>query len=222
MQDLRRALRQGGIELKVVKNTLLKRAAEDAGQPDLMQIIEGPIALAISYGDVIEASRALTGFLATAPQGFAIRGGYMDGSILTLNDLRDLVRIPARPVLIAMILGQLQSPLAGFIGLLFIIPGVEWTLRVNGRATLVRDDDVREELAAQGVVPELAIAVEVEEAFLHCPKCFLRAKLWDTDEWMPREEQPSFAAILKAQTKYDDVPVEAIAQALATDEKRLY
>ena len=108
------------------------------------------------------------------------------------------------------------------VGLLFIIPGVEWTLRVNGRATLVRDDDVREELAAQGVLPELAIAVEVEEAFLHCPKCFLRAKLWDTDEWMPREEQPSFAAILKAQTKYDDVPVEAIAQALATDEKRLY
>ena len=108
------------------------------------------------------------------------------------------------------------------VGLLFIIPGVEWTLRVNGRAMLVRDDDVREELAAQGVVPELAIAVEVEEAFLHCPKCFLRAKLWDTDEWMPREEQPSFAAILKAQTKYDDVPVEAIAQALAADEKKLY
>ena len=108
------------------------------------------------------------------------------------------------------------------VGLLFIIPGVEWTLRVNGRAMLVRDDDVREELAAQGVVPELAIAVDVEEAFLHCPKCFLRAKLWDTDEWMPREEQPSFAAILKAQTKYDDVPVEAIAQALAADEKKLY
>jgi PPOX class probable FMN-dependent enzyme len=107
------------------------------------------------------------------------------------------------------------------IGLLFIIPGAEWTLRVNGRAMLVRDDDIRERLAAQGVVPELAIAVEVEEAFLHCPKCFLRAKLWDTDEWMPREEQPSFAAILKAQTKYD-VPVEAIAQALAADEKKLY
>ena len=108
------------------------------------------------------------------------------------------------------------------VGLLFIIPGVEWTLRVNGRATLVRDDDLRRELSAQGVVPELAIGVEVEEAFLHCPKCFLRAKLWDTDEWMPREEQPSFAAILKAQTKYDDVPVEAIEKALAADEKKLY
>jgi large subunit ribosomal protein L10 len=118
MQDLRRNLRQGGIELRVVKNTLLKRAAEDAGQPDLMKVIEGPVALAISYGDVIEASRALTGALGTSPQGFSIRGGYMDGSVLTLNDLRDLVRIPARPVLIATILGQLQSPLASFVGLL--------------------------------------------------------------------------------------------------------
>lgn len=108
------------------------------------------------------------------------------------------------------------------IGLIFIIPGVEWTLRVNGRAQLVRDDNIREDLAGQGVVPELAIAVEVEEAFLHCPKCFLRAKLWDTEEWMPREDHPSFAAILKAQTKYDEVPVEAIARALAADEKNLY
>jgi len=118
IQDLRRALRQGGIELKVVKNSLLKRAAEEAGQPDLMQIVEGPVALAFSYGDVIEASKALTSFMATAPQSFGVRGGYMDGSVLTLNDLRDLVRIPPRPVLIATILGQLQSPLAGFVGLL--------------------------------------------------------------------------------------------------------
>ena len=108
------------------------------------------------------------------------------------------------------------------VGLLFIIPGVEWTLRINGRAQIVRDDDVRETLAAQGVVPELAIAVHVEEAFLHCPKCMLRAKLWDADAYLPRDEQPSFAAILKEQTRYDEVPVEAIEKALAADEKKLY
>ena len=118
MQDLRRKLRGGGLDVRVVKNTLLKRAAEDAGQPDLVNIVEGPTALAFSYGDVIEASKALTGALQGAPQGFGIRGGYMDGAVLTLNDLRDLVRIPPRPVLIATLLGQLQSPLAGFIALL--------------------------------------------------------------------------------------------------------
>jgi large subunit ribosomal protein L10 len=117
MQDLRRALREGGIELRVVKNTLLKRAADEAGQPDLMNMIEGPVALAFSYGDVIEASKALTGSLTAAPQGYTVRGGYMDGTVLSLNDLRDLVKIPPRPVLIATILGQLQSPLASFVGL---------------------------------------------------------------------------------------------------------
>ena len=114
MQELRRSLRAGGIELRVVKNTLLKLAAEEAGSPDLMQIIEGPVALAFSYGDVIEASKALTSATGTAGSGFAVRGGYMDGAVLTLNDLRDLVKIPPRPVLIATILGQLQSPLASF------------------------------------------------------------------------------------------------------------
>jgi len=118
IQGLRRALRQGGIELRVVKNTLVKRAADEAGQPDLMNIVEGPVALAFSYGDVIEASKVLTASMTGAPQGWAVRGGYMDGSVLTLNDLRDLVKIPPRPVLIAMILGQLQSPLATFVGLM--------------------------------------------------------------------------------------------------------
>jgi large subunit ribosomal protein L10 len=118
IQDLRRALRQGGIELKVVKNTLVKRAAEEAGQPDLMNIVEGPVALAFSYGDVIEASKVLTASMTGAPQGWTVRAGYMDGAALTLNDLRDLVKIPPRPVLIAMILGQLQSPLATFVGLM--------------------------------------------------------------------------------------------------------
>ena len=114
----------------------------------------------------------------------------------------------------------LQNP---HVGLLFVIPGVEWTLRVNGRATIVRDDDLRESMAVNGKVPSVAIGVHVEEAFMHCPKCFIRAKLWDTDEWMAPEDQPSFAAILRVQAKYDEVPVEAIAAALKADsEKNLY
>jgi hypothetical protein len=108
----------------------------------------------------------------------------------------------------------LENPHAG---LLFIIPGVEWTLRVNGRATIVRDDDIRARFAVNGKTPVLAIAITVEEAFMHCPKCFIRAKLWHTEEWMAPEEQPSFAAILREQTKYDSVPLEAIEKALEVD-----
>jgi ribosomal protein L10 len=118
MVEMRRRLREAGIDVKVIKNTLLKLAAEGAGQPDLLDIVEGPTALALTYGDAIEAAKALSGYAQGAPQGFAIRGGYMDGSVLSAKDVRDLVRIPPRPVLLAQFMGQMQSPLAGFVGLM--------------------------------------------------------------------------------------------------------
>jgi PPOX class probable FMN-dependent enzyme len=94
----------------------------------------------------------------------------------------------------------LENPHAG---LLFMIPGVDWTLRVNGRAAVVRDDDLRAKMAVGGVSPELAIMIDVQEAFLHCPRCVLRANLWDTAGWMPKDKQPSFAKIMRDHTKYD-------------------
>jgi len=118
MVEMRRRLREAGIEVKVVKNSLLRLAAEETGRADLLQIIEGPTALAVSYGDVIEAARALSGYAQGAPQGFAIRGGFMDGAVLSAQDIRDLVSIPPKPVLLAQFMGQMQSPLAGFVGLM--------------------------------------------------------------------------------------------------------
>jgi large subunit ribosomal protein L10 len=118
MVEMRRRLREAGIEVKVVKNSLLRLAAEDMGRGDLLQIIEGPTALAVSYGDVIEAARALASYAQGAPQGFSIRGGFMDGTVLSAQDIRDLVGIPPRPVLLAQFMGQMQSPLAGFVGLM--------------------------------------------------------------------------------------------------------
>jgi len=118
MVEMRRRLREAGIEVRVIKNSLLKLAAEDAGQGELLQIVEGPTALAVSYGDVIEAAKALSGYAQGAPQGFAIRGGFMDGAVLSAQDIRDLVRIPPKPVLLAQFMGQMQSPLAGFVGLM--------------------------------------------------------------------------------------------------------
>jgi large subunit ribosomal protein L10 len=118
MVEMRHRLREAGIEMKVIKNTLLKLAAEEAGQADLLRVVEGPTALALTYGDVIEAAKSLAAYAQSAPSAFAIRGGFMDGAVLTAQDLRDLVRIPPRPVLLAQFMGQMQSPLAGFVGLL--------------------------------------------------------------------------------------------------------
>jgi uncharacterized protein len=65
------------------------------------------------------------------------------------------------------------------VGLIFFIPGERETLRVAGRAIIVRDQDIRRALADDGRMPELAMVVIVERAFFHCGKCIKRAKLWD-------------------------------------------
>jgi uncharacterized protein len=70
----------------------------------------------------------------------------------------------------------LQNP---GVGLVFFVPGERETLRVAGRAVIVRDQDIRSALADNGRMPELAMIVIVERAFFHCGKCITRSKLWD-------------------------------------------
>lgn len=118
MQDLRRKLREGGLEVKVVKNTLLRIAADQAGKAEVTRIVEGPTALALSYGDIIEAAKAMTGYAQGAPQAFSLRGGYLDGAILTANDLKELTKIPPKPVLLSQFMGLMEGPLVGFLGLM--------------------------------------------------------------------------------------------------------
>ncbi len=82
----------------------------------------------------------------------------------------------------------LESPQ---VGLLFVIPGVGDTLRVNGRATLVTDAELLEPTAVEGKVPQLGILVDVEQVFTHCSKAFIRSQLWDPDRFVDRDELPS-------------------------------
>ena len=105
--------------------------------------------------------------------------------------------------------------------LIFLIPGMEETLRVNGGAQIVRDEAVLERCAVDGKRPNLAIAVDVKEAFIHCPKCFLRSKLWDTTTWRPRSELPSMGAMMVDMLKID-IPVETVEKALDEAHKKLY
>jgi uncharacterized protein len=76
---------------------------------------------------------------------------------------------------------------SGRAGLLFLIPGMEETLRVNGRAWLTRDEAVLDRLAGEAKPPKIAVGVEVEEAFLHCAKAFKRSGLWRPEEWPSTE-----------------------------------
>jgi PPOX class probable FMN-dependent enzyme len=104
---------------------------------------------------------------------------------------------------------------------LFIIPGAEWTLRVNGRAEITRDEAVLDRSAVNGKRPPLGIAVRVEEAFLHCPKCMLRSHLWDEETWAHKGDL-SFAQIARDHVQLEHIPVEVIEQALDKAHETLY
>jgi len=82
------------------------------------------------------------------------------------------------------------------VALYFLVPGVRETLRVQGTATIVRDQSLRDSMAVKGKVPGLAIVVDVDEAFMHCAKCVVRSQLWKTEDWPDPDEVPNLAAAL--------------------------
>jgi PPOX class probable FMN-dependent enzyme len=84
------------------------------------------------------------------------------------------------------------------IALLFLIPGVNDTFRVNGRARIVDDPELLAASEVEGKVPQLGILVEVEEAYTQCPKAFLRSDLWNPERHIDRSELPSNGEILRA------------------------
>jgi PPOX class probable FMN-dependent enzyme len=105
------------------------------------------------------------------------------------------------------------------VGLIFLVPGNDFTLRVNGRAVITREPELLRTLDAQGKVPLLAIGVEVDEVFLHCARSFRRGRLWDQESWPGADALPSMPCMLYDQTG-GAMSLEALearnAQALAT------
>ena len=99
----------------------------------------------------------------------------------------------------------------GRAGLLFLIPGMEETVRVNGRAAISRDAELLESMAVDGKPAVLAVVFTVEEAYLHCAKAFRRSRLWETASWLDSTELPSAACMFREQLSLEAVSVEAIA-----------
>src|SRR5262252_8981728 len=101
------------------------------------------------------------------------------------------------------------------IGLLFLVPGCDYTLRVNGRALITRDPSLLDTLAAQDVTPKLAIGVEVQEAYFHCVKSFRRSRLWTKDSWPPADALPSYACTVFNQIKPADATLDEWERSIA-------
>ena len=108
------------------------------------------------------------------------------------------------------------------IGMIFVVPGADWTLRVNGRAEIVRDEDVLERCAVNGKRPKLGIAVHVEEAYMHCPKCIIRSKLWDQETQLDAADMPKFALMARDMAGYQAVPAEIVERMDAEANTKLY
>ena len=86
------------------------------------------------------------------------------------------------------------------VGLLFMIPGFDETMRVNGKAKITRDPALLALLTVEGRTPTVAIVVSVQEVFIHCAKAFRRSKLWDPSQHQDRSEMPSLLKIILDQT----------------------
>lgn len=90
------------------------------------------------------------------------------------------------------------------VGLLFLIPGMNETLRINGRARVTFDAPLRERLAVDGKAPLSVVVVDVQTAYMHCAKAFMRSGLWAPEGWAPRETMPTLGEILRDQLQLAD------------------
>jgi len=106
------------------------------------------------------------------------------------------------------------------IGLLFVIPGIDELLRVNGTARLTRSQELLQFMAVDGKAPKLAIVVTITEAFLHCTKAFKRSRLWRDDYRLDRAKLPSLGQMISDQTKPADLTVRDIETRIEMDAQR--
>ncbi|OXM82508.1 pyridoxamine 5'-phosphate oxidase family protein [Paenibacillus rigui] len=146
--------------------------------------------------------------------------GDAPGSILVLNEKYFV--IPERPGNRRM--DSLRNILLNpHVGIIFIIPGLEETLRINGRAFVVKDDGILQQMKVKERTPVLGIGVEVEECFIHCAKAFKRSGIWDSKSWAAKDTLPSIPKILSDHVNSAEFTIEAITKGLQESyEKRLY
>ncbi len=117
-QALRGALRPADARMRVVKNSLARRAAGDAGRPELAELLRGPSTLTFGFGDPVAPARLLLEHLRAARRELPIHGGWLEGRVLSAAEVAELARTPPRDELIAQIAGKLQSPVRNLAGLL--------------------------------------------------------------------------------------------------------
>ena len=155
MVELRRAMRASGVEFTIVKNTLLALAADEAQKPQLKEIVNGPTAIAFGYNDPVEAAKAMADYIRTGGSSLAVLGAIMgDEAAMSPSEFTRLAALPPKSVLLAMLLGQMQSPLAR---LLTIMNG---PLQSMGNVLQARVRQLEEQAPAPAPEPEASAEPE--------------------------------------------------------------
>jgi large subunit ribosomal protein L10 len=112
---LRRKLREAGVEYHVVKNTLARIAAKNAGKDQITSAFDGPMAIAFVKDDVSKSAKVLTDHLAASKMAMVVKGGFLGNRLLTPKEVITIASLPPREVLIAKVMGGIQGPLYGLL-----------------------------------------------------------------------------------------------------------
>lgn len=107
---MRSEMRKAGVEYKVIKNRLVLRALNNAGIEGFDKALEGPTAIAISYEDAVAPAKIVVDNVKKTNK-IAVKGGVVEGKVLSVNEINAVAAIPSKPVLVAQLLGMLQSPI---------------------------------------------------------------------------------------------------------------
>lgn len=157
---LRNDLRAAGVRYFVVKNTLLRLAANETGLSELDSILHGPTAIALSE-DAVAPAKVISDF-AKDNEKFEIKSGFMDGKVLSMDEISQLAKTPNKETLIAKMMGSLNSPISGLARLLSTIAegGVEISDLIAKKAAEAAPAEAPAETAEAAEAPEAAPAEE--------------------------------------------------------------
>lgn len=115
--ELRKNMREAGVEYRVIKNTLTARAARQVGYPEIEKYLEGPVSIAFGYDDPTAPARVLADF-AKNHKNFELKAGIVQGEVFDKDRVMELSKIPPKEVLIAKLLGSFKAPLSNFVYML--------------------------------------------------------------------------------------------------------
>ena len=155
--ELRRALREENVDMKVYKNTLTSRAAEAAGFDDLKEVLTGPNALAFGE-DETAAARVMAKF-AKKHKALVLKGGIVEGKVVDVNTINELSALPNREGMLSMFLSVLNAPISSFAR---AVNAVAEARPADGSAT-VEESAPAEEAPKEEAPAEEAVAEEVKE-----------------------------------------------------------